>query len=616
MNSRIILPLFNHIRCNLSKNLRCLTYPEFVMSTNGEDKRKIHICNQCNKEQDVSKTHNRGSCCCSCIPQKHDYIEDIVCKENDINENEMKVVTLGKNEAKVLLVKQKGEIHAVGTKCTHYGAPLHTGALGDGKVRCPWHGACFNIKTGDIEDYPGLDSLPCYKVTVDEAGLVHVKAKVKDLEINKRVKDMCEYDVKNPKTTLIIGGGPSAATCAESLRQEGFTGKIILICKENTLPYDRVKVSKVLNFDVNKFSLRQQSFYNEHNIETKLGREAIALDTNQNIVTLDNSETLKYDYLYLCTGSKARVPDLPGVNFENIFVLRNYTDSHAVHKLLHPDKHIVIYGLGFIGMEAASYCIDKCASVTVIGRGNVPLRDVFGTEIGNRVREEFETKGIKFIFNNNISKFIPKEGTDNTLGKVELSDGNILEADICIIGIGSTFYTDWLKTSMIKMLDNGGIIVDKYLKTNIENVFAGGDIAYAPVLGSDNISATIGHYGLAHYHGKIAALNICNKEKALYSVPFFWTVLFGKSYRYAGYGQSDKVIIYGSLENLQYFAYYVKNDKVIAMSSVGADPIVADFANLLAEKQTLTEDDIKNNPFGWMRTKPKDVETKFQLLHI
>ncbi|XP_015176501.1 PREDICTED: apoptosis-inducing factor 3 isoform X2 [Polistes dominula] len=578
------------------------------MSTNGEDKRKIHVCNQCNKEQ--------GSCCCSCVPQKSDYIEDVVCKENDINENEMKVVTLGKNESKVLLVKQKGEIHAVGTKCTHYGAPLHTGALGDGIVRCPWHGACFNIKTGDIEDYPGLDSLPCYKVTIDEEGLVRVKARVKDLEVNKRVKDMCEYDAKNPKTTLIIGGGPSAATCAESLRQEGFTGKIILICKENTLPYDRVKVSKVLNFDVNKFSLRQQSFYNDHNIETKLGREAIALDTNQNIVTLDNSETLKYDYLYLCTGSKARVPDLPGVHLENIFVLRNYNDSHAVHKLLHPDKHVVIYGLGFIGMEVASYCIDKCASVTVIGRGTVPLHDVFGTEIGNRVREEFETKGIKFIFNNNISKFIPKEGTDNTLGKVELSDGNILEADICIIGIGSTFYTDWLKKSTIKLLDNGAIIVDKYLKTNIENVFAGGDIAYAPVLGSDNISAAIGHYGLAHYHGKIAALNICNKEKALYSVPFFWTTLFGKSYRYAGYGKPDKVIIYGSLENLQYFAYYVKDGKIIAMSSVGADPVVSDFANLMAEKQVLMEDDIKSNPYGWMRNKPKDVETRFPLLHI
>lgn len=96
--------------------------------------------------------------------EQHDYIEGVVCKQEDINENEMKILPLGDNEGKILLIKQKGELHAIGTKCTHYGALLHTGALGEGRVRCPWHGACFNIKTGDIEDYPGLDSLPCYKV--------------------------------------------------------------------------------------------------------------------------------------------------------------------------------------------------------------------------------------------------------------------------------------------------------------------------------------------------------------------------------------------------------------------------------------------------------------------
>lgn len=96
--------------------------------------------------------------------EQHDYIEDAVCKQEDINENEMKLLPLGDDGGKILLVKQKGELHAIGTKCTHYGALLHTGALAEGRVRCPWHGACFNIKTGDIEDYPGLDSLPCYKV--------------------------------------------------------------------------------------------------------------------------------------------------------------------------------------------------------------------------------------------------------------------------------------------------------------------------------------------------------------------------------------------------------------------------------------------------------------------
>lgn len=94
-----------------------------------------------------------------------DYIEGVVCKEEEIKDNEMKVCDLGGEDGgKVLLIKQEGELHAIGNKCTHYGAPLNTGALGKGRVRCPWHGACFNIKTGDIEDFPGLDSLPCYKV--------------------------------------------------------------------------------------------------------------------------------------------------------------------------------------------------------------------------------------------------------------------------------------------------------------------------------------------------------------------------------------------------------------------------------------------------------------------
>lgn len=93
-----------------------------------------------------------------------DYIEGVVCREDELKDNEMKTLPLGESGGRVLLIKQKGQIHAIGTKCTHYGAPLETGALGDGRVKCPWHGACFNIKNGDIEDFPGLDSLPCYKV--------------------------------------------------------------------------------------------------------------------------------------------------------------------------------------------------------------------------------------------------------------------------------------------------------------------------------------------------------------------------------------------------------------------------------------------------------------------
>ncbi|XP_071871228.1 apoptosis-inducing factor 3 isoform X1 [Bombus fervidus] len=554
------------------------------------EKRKIHICSK---------------------PEKYDYVEDVVCKKTDIKENEMKLLPLGESGSKVLLIKQKGELHAIGTKCTHYGALLHTGALGDGRVRCPWHGACFNIKTGDIEDYPGLDSLPCFQVNVDDSGLVRVKARRKDLEFNRRVKKMYEQDPNNNTTVVIVGGGPAAATCAESLRQEAFTGNIIMVCKENTVPYDRVKVSKTFDIDIEKAVLRPLSFYKEHKIETKLGVEATGLNTNDNVVHLSNNEKLTYNYLFICTGSMARKPDIP-INLSNIYVLRNYTDSHAISSKLSSDKHIVILGLGFIGMEAAAYCVNKCASVTIIGRSTVPLQTVFGTEIGNRIKRQFEEQGVKFIFESNITQFVAKDDDKNAVGTVVLNNGEVLPADIVIIGIGSKLYTDWIKDTPIKMLQDGSIIVDKYLKTSVENIYAGGDIAYAPLFGSDDISAAIGHYALAHYHGKIAALNICAKTTASSAVPFFWTTLFGKSYRYVGYGKPEKVRIYGSLENLEFFAYYIKDGKVIAISSIGADPIASDFANFLHEGNILTEAEVNQDPFGWIRNKPKDLESRFK----
>ncbi|XP_043250237.1 apoptosis-inducing factor 3 isoform X3 [Colletes gigas] len=578
-----------------------------------KSEKKNYICSECNKpKEDIRASRNSSKCCCSCKPEKYDYIEDVVCKETDINENEMKLLPLGDAGTKILLIKQKGELHAIGTKCTHYGALLHTGALGDGRIRCPWHGACFNIKTGDIEDYPGLDSLPCYKVNVDDAGLVRVKANRKDLDLNRRVKKMHEKDVDNKTTVVIVGGGPAAATCAESLRQEEFTGNIIMVCKENTVPYDRVKVSKVLDFDIEKAALRPQSFYDTHNIQMKLGVEATGLNVSKNVLLLSNNEELTYNYLFVCTGSKPRLPDTPGINLSNIYVLRDYTDSHAVHSKLTPKTHIVILGLGFIGMEAAAYCVGKCASITVIGRGTVPLQSVLGTEIGNRVKQEFEEKGVKFIFEKNITKFVAKEDDENTIGSVVLTDNTVLPADIAIIGIGSTFYTDWMKDSPIDMLKDGSVKVNKYLKTNVENVYAGGDIAYAPLFDSDNTSAAIGHYPLAHYHGKIAALNICEKSTELNTVPFFWTTLFGRSYRYAGHGKPDRVKIYGSLENFEFFALYIKDGKVIAMSSVGADPVVSDFANFLYEGKTLTEEMIDKSPFGWIQNKPKNLLERFQ----
>lgn len=228
-----------------------------------------------------------------------------------MKENELTTFDLG--DSKVLLVKQNGKISALGTKCTHYGAPLVTGVVGEGRIRCPWHGACFNIETGDIEDFPGLDSIPCYQVRVEE-GQVIVRAKKSELQANKRTLLMTKRDVNDSRIFLIVGGGPSGATCAETLRVKGFTGRIVLISNESTLPYDRVKLSKTM--DAAPVHLRSQKFYDDNNIEIITGVSATSLNSKDKEISLSNGDKIKFDKIYLATGASAR-------RREKIFILNN-----------------------------------------------------------------------------------------------------------------------------------------------------------------------------------------------------------------------------------------------------------------------------------------------------
>lgn len=484
-----------------------------------------------------------------------------------------------------------------GTKCSHYGALLHTGALGKGRIRCPWHGACFSIETGDIEEFPGMDAIPCYNVKV-EKGLVKVRARKSELEANKRVKSMMKRDPADDRTFVVVGGGPSAAICAETLRQH-FAGRIVMICKEKTVPYDRIKVSKTLDFDLKKSQLRTQQFYEDNHIETMLNVEATNLSPTIKEVTLSNGYKIKYDKIYIATGSKARMAPIPGADLKNIFTLRDYEDSMQVFKLLAPEKHVVVLGVSFIGLEAAASCVTKVAKVSVIGRDNVPLKPVFGEEIGARIMKMCQENNVAFVMNSGIMRCIGNE--EGELESVELNDGTILKADVLIMGVGTSFYTDFLKESGVEINRNGSIDTNQHLETNVPDVFVGGDIANAPIFSSNNEKAAIGHYGLAQYHGKIAALNMAGKETELKAVPYFWSLLFGKSIRYAGYGKPKTIHIDGDLEGLKFLAFYFdENGIVISMASCGRDPVVSQFAEYLSQGMLLYKTDIQKDPLGWI----------------
>lgn len=509
----------------------------------------------------------------------------------------MKTFKLG-DDGEVLLVKQNGKLTAIGTKCSHFNAPLITGALGEGRVRCPWHGACFNVETGDIEDFPGLDSIPCYKVTVDK-GQVRVKAKKTDLKSNRIIKEMTPKT--GEETFVVIGGGPSGGVCVEVLRQEGFTGRIVLICKEDALPYDRIFISKYMTKKLSEIEFRTDKFYTDNSIEVLKGVEATKVDTTLKTVQLSNGQNINWDKLYIGTGSKATKLNIPGSDYPQVVTVRNHSDAVYIQGMLSIKKHVVVLGFSFIALEAASYCLNLVEKVTIIGRDSAPLKGVFGEEVGKGVMNWFKAKNINFITNSGIKTC---KGTCGKLTLVELNDGTLIKADILIMGVGSKPYTKFLENSGINLNPNGSIDTNEYLETNVSNVYVGGDIANAPVFSSNGQLATIGHYGLSQYHGKIAAKNMAGKKTVLKAIPVFWTRVFETLFLYCGNGTANDIQIEGSVSDLDFVAFYFdKNEKVIAMLSRKGNgvPYVPHFAEFLSQGKTLYKNQLIPDPFFWIK---------------
>lgn len=364
-----------------------------------------------------------------------------------------------------------------------------------------------------------------------------------------------------------------------------------MICKEKFLPYDRIKVSKMLDIKADELQLRSQAFYDENHIEVTLNAAATSLDVKVKEISLSCGSKLKYDKLYIATGLRAKKSDLPGSDLENIFTLRNVDDAHSIDSKLKSTSHVVILGSSFIAMEAAAYCVEKVAKVTVVGRSSVPLIDTFGEVIGNRIMQLFKTENVEFIMNSGIKSF---HGNYKNLESIVLLSGKTLWADICIVGIGSEPNTDFLHDSGLLLNKNGSIDTSVCLETNIADVFVGGDIANSPIFTNNNELASISHYSLAQHHGKVAALNMMGLRTELRAVPYYFTYLFKRCFSYTGHGVASEIFIEGDLDALEYVAFYFDNkENVIAMSSCQPDKSIAEFAEKLAQGYRFHKSDIE-----------------------
>ncbi|KAM9321519.1 apoptosis-inducing factor 3-like [Gastrophryne carolinensis] len=509
-----------------------------------------------------------------------------LCKESEMKDGEMREFDV--QGASVLLVKSNGAFSAVGNKCSHYGAPLSKGFLTGERVRCPWHGACFNVKTGDIEEYPGLDSLPCFEVTV-ENGCVHIVTSKKELETVKRVKAMSHHSASNRSTVAIIGAGPAALVCAETLRQEGYRGRIVMVTREKHLPYDRPKLSKVMNAKAEELYLRPREFYLEHDIEVWTEKEAIAVNTDDARVKFRDGSFLQYSQLLIATGSRPRELQCAGSTLKNVFLLRTPEDANLIGEVA-TGKNVVVMGSSFIGMEVAAYLSDKANSVSVIGKSSVPFQAVLGSQIGTLAMKLLQDRGVHFHMRTEAREI---RGENGQVKEVLLRNGTILPADIVLAGIGVNPVSNFLKGSRVTVDSRGAIYVDQFMRTSVPDVFAAGDVVSFPLAMMEGHRVNIGHWQMAHTHGRIAALNMLNKPVPVSSVPFFWTSLLGKSIRYAGYSEGcSDIVMKGSTEELKFLAFYLKNDVVVAVSSMNFDPIVSQVAEAIQSGKTITKKEV------------------------
>ncbi|NWI03154.1 AIFM3 factor, partial [Tichodroma muraria] len=483
----------------------------------------------------------------------------------------------------VLLVRNRKEFHALGSKCPHYGAPLSKGVLRGERLRCPWHGACFNVRTGDIEEYPALDCISCFKVTVED-GKVFITAKKKVLTLPA----ITEHRQHLGLPSLV---GVAALVCAETLRQEGFTGRIIMATNEKHVPYDKSKLSKEMNLKAEDIYLRKPEFLEAQGIELWTEKEAVSVDFQKQKVHFMDGSSQKYHQLLIATGSHSGFLKVPGAELQNVCTLQTPEESSKILELA-TGKNLVIVGASFIG-TGRSGLLSHCARDTNGTSLEQQQSCLAGFWLGTAVFiawnflmntqtspfQMLQNKGVKFHMKTELCEL---KGKDGKVTEAVLANGENLPADVVVAGIGSTPSSAFLKGTSIARDDKGAILVNLHMQTNIPNVFAAGDVVTFPVALLDGDRSSIHHQQVAEAHGHCAALNMLKRGKELHTVPYFWTTLLGKSIRYAGCGKGyTDTVVKGSLEQQKFLIFYIRDGHVTAAASLNCDPMVSLIAEVL-----------------------------------
>lgn len=451
--------------------------------------------------------------------------------------------------------------------------------------------ACFNAKTGDVEDAPALDALPTFKVTQKDDGSIYISGEEATIKAGRRkpkFKCSAQGGVQAEKV-LVIGGGSGALGAIEGLREYGFQGPITMISSEGYLPIDRTKLSKALIADASKLQFRDEEWFKSGSVEL-VDDEVTSVNFADKQVLTGKGEKFAYTKLILATGGTPRNLPLQGFKvLSNIFTLRTVHDTKKIVEAIgeKKGKKIVVVGSSFIGMEVANATAAD-NDVTIIGMEDTPLERVLGKEVGAALQKALEGKGVKFHMSAGVDKADPSTSDAAKVGSVVLKDGTVLEADLVILGVGVAPATQYLKeNSIIKLEKDGSLKTDEnFSVVGLKDVYAVGDIATYPYHGpgGEGKYVRIEHWNVAQNAGRtVASQIVAPTRKAKPFTPVFWSALTAQL-RYCGntIGGWDDLVIQGSLDEGSWAGFYTKGDIVVAVATMGKDPVMSQSAELMA----------------------------------
>ena len=458
----------------------------------------------------------------------------------------------------VLLARRGDDAFAVGAVCTHYSGPLAEGILVDETIRCPWHHACFSLLTGAALRAPALNPIACWRVE-RQGGTIFVREKIPTTNPTSS-----PVATGSPKNVVIVGGGAAGNAAAETLRQEGFAGHILLLSADEAAPYDRPNLSKDYlagTASEDWIPLRSPEFYAQHAIELKLGARATAIDTTARLVTLANGDRYPFDALLLATGADPVPLAVQGAERPHVHYLRSLADSRAIIASAGRARHVVVIGASFIGLEVAAALRTRNLEVHVVAPDARPLARILGPEIGDLVRAIHQEHGVVFHLGRTVLEIAAKS--------VTLDNGETLSAELVVVGIGVRPALALAKGAGLAI--DRGIAVDEYLESSVTGIFAAGDIARWPDR-STGERIRVEHWVVAERQGQVAARNMLGRRQKFDAIPFFWSQHYDLAINYVGHAETwDRIAVDGNIGAKDGTATFWRGGRKLAVATVFRD---------------------------------------------